>query len=74
MATKTIDKIIKTIREIPEDDHKKILEIVKDFKKGFTKRKKEGKWDRFFGIISDEQAEAMLAVIEQECERVEDGD
>jgi len=72
MTTK--EKIIETISEIPEEKLSELLSVVEDFKKKNPSGSVEGKWDRFFGIISDEHAEAMLAVIERECEMVEDDD
>ena len=72
MTTK--EKIIEAIGEIPDEKLNELLTVVEDFKKKNTPETGEGKWDRFFGIISDEHAEAMLAVIERECEVVEDDD
>ncbi|MEW6200484.1 MAG: hypothetical protein AB1546_00790 [bacterium] len=69
MTTK--EKIIKTLDDLPEDKLSEILEFVEDFKKKNAAGKSGGKWDRFFGILSDEDAEAMLAVIEETCERID---
>ena len=73
MSSEVKDAIIKTIQEIPEDQYQKLLEVVKDFKDK-PGRIKKSKWSRFAGILTDEQAEAMLAVIERECEVIENGD
>jgi len=72
MGTKTIDKIIKTIQEIPENKHPELFEIVKEFKKVSRKSKKTGKWSRFAGILTDEEANIMLAAIEEEFEKIEE--
>jgi len=72
MTTK--EKIIKTINEIPETRYRELFDLVEDFKKKTGSSGSVGKWDEFFGMISDEQAEAMLAAIEQECEVIENGD
>ena len=71
MTTK--EKIINTIEKIPDDRLPDLLELVEDFKKRI-KSKKGGKWRRFAGILTNEEAEAMKAVIERECEVIEDGD
>lgn len=72
MTTK--EKIIEAIGEIPDEKLNELLTMVEEFKKKTAGEPGEGKWDRFFGIISDEHAEAMLAVIERECETIEDDD
>jgi hypothetical protein len=72
MTTK--EKIIEAIGEIPDEKLNELLAMVEDFKKKSATApggKKGGKWDRFIGILSDEDAEAMLAVIEETCERIE---
>jgi hypothetical protein len=69
MTTK--EKIIEAIGEIPEEKLNELLTVVEDFKKKSASTADGGKWDRFFGIISDEHAEAMLAVIEETCERID---
>ncbi|MEW5945353.1 MAG: hypothetical protein AB1742_04065 [bacterium] len=68
MTTK--EKIFKTIDEIPEDRYPDLFEVVEDFKKR-SAEKKCGKWTRFAGILTDEEADAMLAVIEDTCERID---
>jgi hypothetical protein len=69
MTTK--EKIIKTISEIPEEKLTELLSMVEDFKKQSGAASGGNKWDRFLGILSDEEAEAILAVIEEECERID---
>ena len=70
MTTK--EKIIKAIGDIPEDRLSEILALVENLKKKTKADKAVGKWDRFFGILSREEADAMLAVIEETCERIDD--
>lgn len=67
MTTK--DKIIEAIGEIPEEKPGGLLTMIENFKDKFTATSGAGKWDRFFGIISCEEADAMLAAIEETCER-----
>ena len=72
MTTK--EKIIETIGEIPEEKLNELLTVIEDFKKKRTSTpagKSGGKWARFAGILTDEQAKAMLAVIEETCERID---
>ncbi|MFA6451408.1 MAG: hypothetical protein WCX65_18180 [bacterium] len=69
MTTK--EKIIEAIGEIPDEKLNEFLSIVEDFKKKSATVKSGGKWSRFAGILTDEQAEAMLAVIEETCERID---
>ena len=69
MTTK--EKIIKTIEEIPESRHEELFELVENFKKKSDTPTGKGKWSRFAGILSKEQADAMLAVIEDTCERID---
>jgi hypothetical protein len=69
MTTK--EKIIETISEIPEEKLNELLVVVEDFKKRNSAGKSGGKWARFAGILTDEQAKAMLAVIEETCERID---
>jgi hypothetical protein len=69
MTTK--EKIIETIGNIPEEKLTELLSVVEDFKKKNEPAVGKNKWDRFLGILSDEEAEAMLAVIEEECERID---
>ena len=69
MTTK--EKIIETIEEIPEEKLTELLVVVENFKKKNPAGTAPGKWDRFFGIISQEEADAMLAVIEETCERID---
>jgi hypothetical protein len=54
MTTK--EKIIETIGEIPDDKRNELLTVAEEFKKRKTPTAGGGKWDRFFGIISDEHA------------------
>ena len=68
MAMTTKEKIIETIGEIPEEKLSELLAMVEDFKKKGPAVAGAGKWDRFFGIISDEEAEALQAVIDETCE------
>ncbi|MEW6202625.1 MAG: hypothetical protein AB1546_11645 [bacterium] len=68
MTTK--EKIFKTIDEIPEERYPDLFEMVEDFKKK-SAIKKGGKWARFAGILTEEEANAMLAVIEETCERID---
>jgi len=65
MTTK--EKIIETIGEIPEEKLSELLAVVEDFKKKSPAATSAGKWDRFFGIISAEEAEALQAVIDETC-------
>ena len=69
MTTK--EKIFKTIAEIPEDRYPGLLEVVENFKNKSVNGK-GGKWARFAGILTEEEANAMLAVIEETCERIDD--
>ena len=69
MTTK--EKIIETIVSIPEEKHHALLKLVEEFKEKNAASASGGKWDRFFGILNDEDADAMLKVIEEECERIE---
>ena len=69
MTTK--EKIIEAIGEIPAEKLNELLSMVEDFKKKNSAGKSGGKWSRFAGILTDEQAEAMLAVIEETCERID---
>ena len=69
MTTK--EKIFETINEIPEEKHVELLSVVEKFKINNSPAKSKGKWSRFAGILTDEQADAMLAVIEETCERIE---
>ena len=70
MTTK--EKIIETIGEIPEEKLNELLAVVEDFKKKRASTPDGGKWDRFFGILSNEQAETMRRVIQEEFERIDD--
>ena len=69
MTTK--EKIIEAIGEIPDEKLNELLTVVEDFKKKSVSSPEGGKWDRFFGIISSEEADAMLAAIEETCERID---
>lgn len=69
MTTK--EKIIEAIGEIPEEKLNELLTMVEDFKKKSTPAAGGGKWDRFFGILSKDQAETMRRVIEEEFERID---
>jgi hypothetical protein len=69
-----LDKIIRTVKEVPAEKHTELLKVVEEFKNKTAKPINAGKWERFFGIITDEQAETMLAIIERECEQIENGD
>lgn len=70
MTTK--EKIIEAIGEIPDEKLNELLTVVEDFKKGKASAPSVGKWDRFFGILSNEQAETMRRVIDEEFERIDD--
>ncbi len=70
MTTK--EKIIETIGEIPEEKLSELLAVVEDFKKKGTSAAGGNKWDRFFGILSNEQAEKMRRVIDEEFEKIDD--
>jgi hypothetical protein len=69
MTTK--EKIIEAIGDIPDDKLSEVLSMIESLKKKNKAGKGTGKWDRFFGIISNEEADAMLAVIEETCERID---
>lgn len=69
MTTK--EKIIETIREIPDEKLTELLFMVEDFKKRRMPNPSGGKWDRFFGILSNEQSETMRRVIDEEFERID---
>ncbi len=69
MTTK--EKIIETIGEIPDEKLNELLEMVEDFKKRSAAGKNSGKWSHFAGMLSTEQADAMLSVIEETCERID---
>jgi hypothetical protein len=71
MGVNGYEKIIETIGEIPEEKLQDLLTVVEDFEEKNPSRTGDGKWDRFFGIISREEADAMLAVIEETCERID---
>ncbi|MEW6200579.1 MAG: hypothetical protein AB1546_01275 [bacterium] len=71
MTTK--EKIIKTIDKIPEPELPELLELVEDFRKR-AKSKRGGKWARFAGILTDEEARIMKEAIEEEFEKIEDED
>lgn len=70
MTTK--EKILETLCEIPEGKLEELLTMVEDFRNKNAPVKMPGKWARFAGILTGEQAEALLAVIQETCERVED--
>lgn len=74
MATKTMDRIIKTLNEIPEIHHKMLYDLIKDFKKKAGKTKGNGKWSRYAGIITDDEAKTMMAAIDNAFEKVEEDD
>lgn len=69
MTTK--EKIYKTIEEIPEGRLGELLAVVEDFKKTNSPVPAGGKWERFLGILSVEEADAMIAAIEETCERID---
>lgn len=69
MTTK--EKIIEAIGDIPDDKLSEVLKTVEDIKKNNNPAKGAGKWGRFFGILSNDEADAMLAVIEETCERID---
>jgi len=70
MTTK--EKILEAVRGIPEEKLADFLKMVEDFKKKNNTDKEEGKWDRFFGILTSEQAETMRRSVEDEFERIEE--
>lgn len=69
MTTK--EKIIKTINEIPETKYPELYDLVENFKNSSSGKKLKNRWSRFAGILSEEEGNAMLAVIEETCESVE---
>lgn len=70
MTTK--EKIIETIGEIPDEKLNELLSVVEDFKKRNSASPGGDKWDRFFGILSNEQAETMRRVIDEAFEKIDE--
>lgn len=71
MTTK--EKLIEAIDALPEEKLTELLKVANGFRKKKVSRRKN-KWAEFAGILTDEEAEAMKAAIERECEVIEDED
>lgn len=59
-----LSKIIRTARELPEEEHAALYELVLEFKRNIEARGE--RWADFTGLISDEEAESLLSEIEDE--------
>ncbi len=62
-----LSKIIKAARGIPEEEHAALYELVREFKRNLEERGE--RWSGFTGIISDEEAEDLLSIVDEEIKK-----
>ena len=64
---KILSKIIKAARGIPEEELAALYELVLEFKRNLEARGE--RWSDFTGIISDEEAESLLSIVDEEIKK-----